>query len=480
MRAFFRTMIPLFSDMTALYCMYLLFSFTSGDQMMWFSFPLYLFCGMASAAVNLLLSRRERTLASAVLWNLAVLIPSEILLLGSLQNVRGITPYLFGALFFLYPTLRAFYLVRHPVKAEAMLVYCEMSILGTGLFLLTQAGSFSPGPGANLLCLLALALNLCTLSSMRAAGRGRALAPSEARMQRMLILAAAILLLLTATAVLGLLLPAGKDLLLQLLAAVKSALLWFLRQLEHLLSLLAAPQDMELPAPEPPPPISLPEQPESVMEIPAAAIIALLSLLAAGLAALLCWLFLRFRKLRLRWRLAGTDLLEEKIEAPPLFRLLLDKLRTLRRRLVFFRDLLLRLDTCAGMFVRLPPLSRRHAPPVPHFALRPHAGGGHAGKKSLPPPRRADRPPLLRRGRGRGCKARPRRDQGNAARHKAPATLSPCSPAGMGGRRARGESAVIFPGTISRYLRKDGDCGADCFFPFHRHSPFLIFCCMVE
>lgn len=354
-KSFIYVMIPLFSDITAAYCAFLLFTAVSKTGAMSFSFPFYFLFACLAALVNCLLCQKDRSLTAVALPNAAIAIATEIAMFCLPNSIHGLSGYGFSAAFFLLPTLRSFYLSRHPVTIDTMQRYCEISVLGVGFFLFAQTGFFEPETSVNLLCVLAVLLNLLTLSSLRMKSVARV--KTGAGIQRGLILFAVIALMLAAAIGLGFFLPMTRDAAFSVLNAVKDFFLAILRLFERFIAFLVSlfpASELEEVELVPPESLSMDgDGDSSQLKIPQEAIVIMIAAACVAVVALLIYLLFRFRKLRLQSFTITGAVQKEKRDTSSLFSILLQWLRKLFNILAFYIRLLFSFNTYAGVFVRL-------------------------------------------------------------------------------------------------------------------------------
>ncbi|MDR3288980.1 MAG: hypothetical protein LBT22_06090 [Peptococcaceae bacterium] len=364
MRSYLFKMIPLFSDMTAFYCIFILFSQGTDAGKMWFSFPLYVLCGLAAALANQLLARRDRSLLRVVGVNAVAALLSELVMFLAPHHIAGWFAYAVAAVIFLYPAPRSLRFARRPAEAGVMLMYTDVSIFGFALFFGAQLfPSFQPEAWVNGLCLLAIGLNIYALSSLRGESAAKARLAAKTARQGVWILIPALLLLILLTVLLGLIfLPTALATILALLGTLRDGALWvlrlFLRGLLYLASLLLDPEGGLIEGPPPltvAPPTSIGE----AEELPVWMFFGGIGGIFAVLGALFLWLLIRFRKSRLRWRTLQGNMSAVKADTPSLWEVLRSLWRRWRQQVSFYRLLLSRFNTCAGVFVRLELRGRR-------------------------------------------------------------------------------------------------------------------------
>ena len=360
-RSYFYTMIPLFSDITFLYCIFLIFSTAPRLKtgMMSFYFPGFLACACAAALVNCILARKDRTLIAIAASNAAIAAVTLAVMFSLPNTVSGIPGTIFAALVFLCPAGRSLMLTRNPVTLGTMLSYCEFSIIGTGFFLLAQQGVIIPEGVATRLCVTALILNLIALSALRVTG-GKKTVKSGTMISRGLVFAVITSLSFLAAWIMSFLFPSLKDIVLYALAHIRDFILLVLGAIYDFFMFLfsfLSPAQIE-PVPQDAMDvmdIAYDYSQDVVMPVPAALLFVLAALAAAGL---LFFLF-RLRKLRIKASVADDDFQNEKSASPSLLGLLLSALKKLIKKIAFFFWLITHFNTYAGVFIRLEYRGRR-------------------------------------------------------------------------------------------------------------------------
>ena len=355
-KRFYYSMTTLFADVTALYCTYMFVSVAVGDRMMYFDIIALMLLAAVAALVNCILARRELSMLMFLGINAAVAAVTITAMFLLPHDISGIGFYLAAAVLFAYPAARAAYIIRNPVTAVSMLVYSEMSVIGTGFLFITQIGSFQPGMTANILCVAAMLLNIVALSSLRMEHAMRARSKTSG-LKRGLILAVVVAALLAAAILLGLVLPATKDVVIAVLTVVERAasavldMIW--RFLLFIASLFPAPEDV---------PVDIDEQYQFEMpkiremaevNTPRWLVIAFVVVLAGGAAALVLLLLNKLRKMRLHTLRLESVVLREKSTAPSLAAVLHGLLQKIGSKIERYRLLVRNYDNCAGVFIRI-------------------------------------------------------------------------------------------------------------------------------
>lgn len=351
--------IPLYSDMVGLYCLFLLLTNFTDTGMQRFPFFPYLALGLVALGVNLLFGRKERSLRAVAILNILMLAAVETGMFLLSPGISQLGVKVSAFVIFAWPVARGMFLARKSPPAATMLTYSELSIMGAGAFFLAQLAEFSPGAAANVLCLITIGLNLAALSHLRGLGAVQAQGQRASRRSRAAVLLVAALLMIGATLLLGLLLlPGTTGAIVAAAVAVKDGVLWFLATLwqgiEYLISLLPG-SDIAAEAPPLTPVASNSggEEGYGPAEIPEWMPYLLIGVIAAVVVVIVVVVLVRLGKNRLRLRAAAADAGEEKSLSPSLWGLLAAALRRLWGRVRFYRLLLARWHTAAGLMVRL-------------------------------------------------------------------------------------------------------------------------------
>ena len=357
----------LYSDMTALICIYAMLTAFSFDHMMAFNFPVYFLCAAAALLVNSLFLRRERTVPAVAAINASASLLTLTVMFLLPHEITGILPCLFASLLFAYPAPRGLFLLLSAVSETRMLVYCEMSVMGAGLFFLAQIGAFNPGVLINLLCVLALFVNFAALSVSRTEGS------VTGGIRRSLTVTAILSVTALAGGCLSMLLPNIRVYAVTALQAAKNAILAFFLLVERVFVLLASLiPDGKLYEAEP---ALLPEalvtgEAEELISLPVYFTAGLAGLFIAILAGLLLLLLYKMRKARFRKLENNITISLEKRSSPSLWSVLKTAVIKILCKLKFYRLVMMNFNTCAGVFVRLEyrgrlcgiPRGRSHTP----------------------------------------------------------------------------------------------------------------------
>jgi len=303
------------------------------------------------------LTRKERSIlqitavnAAAAAFCLAV----SLLLPG---GVSGFWGYLFAGLMYMLPVPRGLFLLRKPLNANKMLGSCELSALGTGIFLLVQLGNFSSRAVANVLCVLALIANIAALSSMRIRDTSKTDARGGTGPKHWLFLAVLMALFLFTAIALSLLLPFGRGAALAALGAVGNFLMMILRRiwqfLIFLVSLIPAINPVRDEGSAPAPLEARDAEAQMGAGLPLDVVIIILAIIAAAIIALFVYIIYRSRRARLGKLRVEYIARNARSTAPSLVSLLRGALRRIRERFSLYLSLLTRLNSYAGVEIRV-------------------------------------------------------------------------------------------------------------------------------
>ena len=360
-KSYVYTMIPLFSDITALYCFFLFFSAAarSGPGMMTFYFPGFLLCACAAALINCLLARKDRTVFAIAASNIAVAAATAALMFYLPHSISGFTATFFAALIFLYPAVRSLLISRLAVTAATMLSYCEFSIIGTGFFLFIQQGVLIPEGTAVRLCVTAMLLNLLALSTLRMGG-GKKNVQTGTAISRGVIFAAVTAFSFTVAWLMSLFFPAFKDATLYVLSLLWGFVLTILRAVRDFIIFLFSllPEtSREIMAGDPmdAAAVNYDLAEEEALQFPVIFFVAA----AAAVVIILAYFLYRFRKRRIKAMAAAGDYRNERAASPTLLSLLLSALKRLFGFIKFIFWLLINFNTYSGVFIRLEYRGRR-------------------------------------------------------------------------------------------------------------------------
>ena len=357
--------IPMYSEIVALYCAFVIFATESAPTKVAFFFPAYLTGLFACTFINVLLARKERSFVLIVICNSLVVIFTIAAVLLSPHTLSGIFTYIYVLLICIYLAPRCVHLMRHPITLENMLTHSELSVFSAAFWLLLQFRD--PGLDIVLLCFSSIVLNLIALSSLRIM-RARQSGVHMPGIQKGFILVSVGAGAFIVAAFLGaMLLPALREVILRGLWAIVNGVAAVGRFIWGLVIMLLelipySGYDGYMPpmeAAQMPPP----QEASEIFEIPIGAIYATLAVLAIIIAFGLLYLLYKMRKLRWRAVTMPPAIKKEKSKVPGIFSILLAALRRLYRKLALCMRLLVSFNTVAGVFVRIERRSKRRGYP---------------------------------------------------------------------------------------------------------------------
>lgn len=354
-KRFYYTLTVLFADITAFYCFFFFFSFSKNDTQIHYNIAALMLLAAVAAVINSLLARRELSLLLFVGINLGMSGLTVAAMYMLPHEISGFWFNLFAVIAFAYPAIRAAYLIRYPVTAAKMLVYCELSVFGTCIFFLIQFGDINAGWGVNALCVAAILLNLLALSSLRMAGAIRIHARFGSGLRHGLILLLTVIVMLAVALLLGLGLPATKEIVLTAVQAVKDAMVYLLQRLWRFLIFIFSlfPKTKSGPAEMEGLTLfnvsGLPEEAEAML--PTWVSIALVTLLSGIVIALVVFLLMKIKKMRMPG--IESAVLRQKSTSPSLLTLLFNFFRKIIRKINWYYLLFCNYGNCAGIFIRI-------------------------------------------------------------------------------------------------------------------------------
>ncbi|MCL2616099.1 MAG: DUF4129 domain-containing protein [Defluviitaleaceae bacterium] len=381
---------PLFSEAVALYCMLIIFAQAPRGAEVYLFFPVYAASILASAFLNVMLFRKERSLNLVIMCNAVAAAFTTAFVLLSPSAIFGIGMHMYVLFMCIYPAGRSAYLVRKPIMQDSMLVCCELSILGTAFLLLLQLAR--PLPELVMLCFIAIALNLTALSLLRVMQQDKTNVQAPG-MQRSFLLVGIGAIIFIFAAFLGvMLLPALRGVITSALGAVWQAVVAAARLFGWLLHLLMSrftPDEIDMPLPPPAESmiIQAPTEIEYIL-IPEALIYTMLALFIAAIAAALVYFIYKSRGFRLRG-ITLSFAIKARSRSPSIFSVIIAALARLLGIMAFHMRLLLRFNTLAGVFVRIEHRGKRcgyprhPSEPPREYLMRVCANNPHVSAETL-------------------------------------------------------------------------------------------------
>jgi hypothetical protein len=237
-----------------------------------------------------------------------------------------------------------------------MLLFCELSVFGTVVFLLFQLGYFDAPVRASVLSVVCLVLNLFLLSVLRTDAPAERKPEAKKQIERGVILAVFLVgSVFAAGAIVLFALPGTRGALFGAARGVGRFFVFLGKSMEVFFDWLAE----ALPAESPPPAVA--GEMGAMTEFPDSFKIFLIVVIAAVLFCLFLVVLIKMRRARLL-RLAGKTVLaarEETERRPGLAGMLFAFLRRVLFRFAFARRLFAHRDTCEGFFVRLSRSAKR-------------------------------------------------------------------------------------------------------------------------
>ena len=170
MRAFRYMLIPVFATTVFAYCLFAVLSFMGRHEVALYNFPIACACAFISAAINCRFARRERSIASVAVLNTVLIVAAGFFVFSAPNDIEGFWLLVIAAVCVMAPIIHGLLLVREPMKANTMLLYCELSIIGTIILLALQIGDMDVPALTNGLSIAALILNIFMLSVLRVSG----------------------------------------------------------------------------------------------------------------------------------------------------------------------------------------------------------------------------------------------------------------------------------------------------------------------
>jgi hypothetical protein len=367
MKAFLYMLIPVFAGTVYAYCIFLFISFAGSDVAMDYNYFAVLACAVLACLVNYRLSLREQTLVTVAVVNAALVVLTEIVGFSTQNEIEGVIVHAIAALVFLAPAVHCLMLYRYPIRANTMLLFCELSITGTAVFMLMELGYFEAPPRAIVLSIVCLALNLFLLSALRTDAPAARKTEVKKQVERGMILAAVVACAaFAAGAIVVFALPQVRGAISGAVQAIGHFFAFLGRSLMAFLAWLAE----HLPAPDPAgadvmPAESLPAmegggEMEEMLEISDAAKIIMIAIFAAVVIGAVLFFIVKSRKTRLRRIRKPVLATREDVERGDGFaKRFLALLHRCFRRAILAHRLFVRRYTYEGFFVRLSRIAKR-------------------------------------------------------------------------------------------------------------------------
>ena len=177
--AFRYTLIPVFATTVFAHCIFVIVCFTGSDVAKPYNYFAALVCAMVSLIVNYRFSSRERSLVSVVVLNAVLIALTEFVVFSAPNAIEGFWPHTIAGVCVAAPVIHGLVLSQEPVGTNAVMMYCDISILGTIFLFAVQIGDFTAPALTNIVSVAALLLNLFLLSALR--GKGPAKKTEEGR-----------------------------------------------------------------------------------------------------------------------------------------------------------------------------------------------------------------------------------------------------------------------------------------------------------
>ena len=364
-RALSFAMIPVFSYSVFVYCLFIFISEAGDGRLMEFNFYALFICSAASAFANFALAREERRLILVAAVNIVMCAAAEIVCFTIPNSIEGVWNYIIAGILFLIPMIQSLTFSREPVKAGTMLIFVEVSISGTALVYLMQAGAFRFTVLANVLCAISLVVNLAALSSLRVYGSAGKISGDNKGPERGFMLAAATVAITSAAgAAVVFLLPACRNALFAAAGATRDFIVFVFISIGRFVTFLVSmlPYDGETQTEIAPAPVTVAEaaaMEEFVADIPPAIMIATAAAVLVAAASIAGIVIFRLRMLRLAALKPAANVHTERVDsAAPGFSFTV-LLKRMLETLAFLRRLALLRDSPEGVFLRMEFLAGR-------------------------------------------------------------------------------------------------------------------------
>lgn len=302
MTGYFMGLSSLMSMLAALDMLFRMGSFYQNGEMMHIGFWPWLLCVAVLYGVNVLLMRRGCTLATPIALDVAGFV---LMFAGGLfgwMQLQGITAILFAAVFYGSSVMGCFLTAKEKVSPNKTLVHVEMLILFFAGVLLLEGANFPLSPVNNIPMMLALGCNLVSLILARVVTENR-VKVEGGRYQGILLLATVAVLFFVLALVGVLAFSQTGNALMHglvggLLTAIKAIIAAVGAFLNFLLSLMPVSLDSALPPPEAQAGMNMEYQTEEMADL-SYLLPYVIGIFIVLLLAVLVWVLLRTRKLRL-------------------------------------------------------------------------------------------------------------------------------------------------------------------------------------
>lgn len=366
MKAYFYMLIPVFAVAVYSYCLFLFISFAGADMVMDYSFFAVFACAALACFVNNRLSMRDQSIVKIAIVNALLVVLIEIVGFSTYNEIIGPVYYAIAAFVFMAPIICSLVLYRHTIRTNMMLLFCELSIVGTALFMMMQLGYFDAPVLAVVLSIICLGLNLFLLSALRTDAPTNRKVEIKKKIERSMILTVVIVCAcFAAGAIVIFVLPATRGALFGAFAAIGQFFVFLGKAIMSFLTWLmdlfpdSAPLESDV----------LPGMDSSsagineidgVANLPDSVKLMAILIAAAVILGIIIVIVIKLRKTKLRFRGSNITATHEDIEkrnsTKNIFAILF---RLLMKQIVFTQRLFSKRYTYEGFFVRLSRIVKR-------------------------------------------------------------------------------------------------------------------------
>ena len=366
MKAFLYMLIPVFAVSVYSYCLFLFISFAGADTAADYSFFAVFACATLACLINNRLSMHDQSLVKIAIANALLVVLIEVVGFSSPNEIVGPIYYAIAALFFMAPIICSLMFYRQTIRTNTMLVFCELSIVGTALFMTMMLGYFEAPIRAVVLSIICLALNLYLLSALRTEAPTNRKIEIKKKIERGMILTVVIVCAcFAAGAIVIFVMPVTRGALFGAAAAIGQ---FFVFLGEAIIGFFTWFMDL-FPDPSPIESDVLPviessssgiNELEGVADLPDSAKLMAILIVAVIILVLILIIVIKLRKTKLRFR--GSNIMathEDASKKDSVKNIFIILFRKLVKQIVFTQRLFSKRHTYEGFFVRLSYIVKR-------------------------------------------------------------------------------------------------------------------------
>ena len=360
MKAYFYMLIPVFAVSVYSYCLFLFISFASAGAAAHYNFFAVFACSALACFVNYRLSMHDQSLIKISIINALLVVLVEFVGFSTHNEIIGPVYYAIAAFFFMAPIICSLMLYQNTIRTNTMLIFCELSIVGTALFMAILLGYFEAPVRAVVLSIICLAFNLYLLSSLRIDAPTNRKVEIKKKIERGVILSMVIVCAcFAASAIVIFVLPTTRGAIFSAATAIGQFFTFLGKTIMGFLAWF-----MELfPDPAPVESDILPAMDstasginefEGVADLPDSVKLIAIVIVAAIILVMILVIVIKLRKTKLRFRGSNITATHEEVEKrDPVKNIFIILFRRLMKRIIFTQRLFTKRYTHEGFFVHL-------------------------------------------------------------------------------------------------------------------------------